>query len=62
MPPNNQKQGPEPPKATPKHARTAKGSASQPITIEALWPILPIRTSLQKALAIATSQAMDERP
>ncbi|KAF1942705.1 hypothetical protein EJ02DRAFT_329822, partial [Clathrospora elynae] len=57
-----QKRGAEPPKAAPKCARTAKGSASQPIAIEASQPILPVRTSPRKALAIAASQATDERP
>jgi hypothetical protein len=34
----------------------------QPITIEASQPELPVRTSPRKALAIAASQATDERP
>ena len=62
MPPVRSKRSAEAHKVAPKRARTAQGTASQPIPIEATQPELPIRTSPRKALAIAVSQATDERP
>ncbi len=65
MPPRNPKRvaectcGPHSPR---KRAKTAKGSASQPILMEDSQPELPIRTSPRKALAAAASQATEDAP
>ncbi|KAI1509635.1 Dimer-Tnp-hAT dimerization containing protein [Pyrenophora tritici-repentis] len=62
MPPVRSKRSAEAHKVAPKRAKTSQGTASQPIPIEATPPEIPIRTSPRKALAIAASQATDERP
>ncbi|KAG9377839.1 Dimer-Tnp-hAT domain containing protein [Pyrenophora tritici-repentis] len=45
-----------------KRAKTAKGSASQPILMDDSQPELSIRTSPRKALAAAASQATEDAP
>ncbi|PWO19947.1 ABC-type transport system, permease and ATPase component [Pyrenophora tritici-repentis] len=62
MPPVRSKRSAEAHKVAPKRAKTAQGTASQPIPVEATPPEIPIHTSPRKALAIAASQATDEHP
>jgi hypothetical protein len=62
MPPPSKKRGSKSAVVPNKRLKTARGSASQPINIESLQPALSIRTSPQKALAEAASQATDEYP
>ncbi|KAF7441644.1 hypothetical protein A1F99_115040 [Pyrenophora tritici-repentis] len=62
MPPVRSKRSAKAHKVAPRRAKTSQGTASQPIPIEATPPEIPIRTSPRKALAIAASQATDERP
>jgi hypothetical protein len=62
MAPVRSKRSAEAHKVAPKRTKTAQGTASQPIPIEATPPEIPIRTSPRKALATAASQATDERP
>jgi hypothetical protein len=62
MPPRNSKHVAEGTRSLQKRAKTASGSASQPVLREESHPKLPIRTLPRKALIAAASQVTEDAP
>jgi hypothetical protein len=62
MPPNHQKRVAASNNAPNKRPRAGRGTTSQPINVDASQSILHVRTLPRRALTIAASQAIEERP
>jgi hypothetical protein len=60
MPPRNSKRVAEGTRGLQKRAKTASGSASQPVLRDESHPELPIRTLPRKALIAAASQVAED--